>query len=68
MSPDKLDWMGAERIGPSQCCWHVGYQFCDLSAEISVYAENDPPGEADHRREVFGTEAALDVPMFREVP
>ena len=24
-----------------QCCWHVSYQFCDLSAEISVYAENE---------------------------
>jgi hypothetical protein len=27
-------------------CWHVGYQFCDLSAEITVYAED----EADARR------------------
>ena len=22
-------------------CWHVRYQFCDLSAEITVYAENE---------------------------
>jgi hypothetical protein len=24
-----------------QCCWHVSYQFCGLSAEITVYAENE---------------------------
>ena len=24
-----------------QCCWHVRYQFCDLSAEITVYANNE---------------------------
>jgi hypothetical protein len=29
-----------------QCCWHVGYQFCDLSAEIIVYAENEADARA----------------------
>jgi hypothetical protein len=24
-----------------QCCWHVSYRFCGLSAEITVYAENE---------------------------
>jgi hypothetical protein len=24
-----------------QCCWHVSYRFCGLSAEIPVYAENE---------------------------
>jgi hypothetical protein len=33
---------GLDRL---QCCWHVRYQFCGLSAEIAVYAEN----EADPR-------------------
>jgi hypothetical protein len=29
-----------------QCCWHVSYQFCDLSAEITVYAENEADARA----------------------
>jgi hypothetical protein len=29
------------RSHPLQRCWHVRYQFCDLSAEITVYAENE---------------------------
>ena len=29
-----------------QCCWHVGYQFCDLSAEITVYAESETDARA----------------------
>jgi hypothetical protein len=29
---------GLDRL---QCRWHVRYQFCDLSAEITVYAENE---------------------------
>jgi hypothetical protein len=29
-----------------QCCWHVGYQFCGLSAEIAVYAENEVEARA----------------------
>ena len=29
-----------------QCCWHVRYQFCDLSAEITVYAENEDEARA----------------------
>jgi hypothetical protein len=27
-------------------CWHVRYQFCDLSAEITVYAENEADARA----------------------
>ena len=26
--------------------WHVCYQFCDLSAEITVYAENEVDARA----------------------
>jgi len=33
------------RSNSADNCWHVCYQFCDLSAEITVYAEN----EADAR-------------------
>jgi hypothetical protein len=29
---------GLDRL---QCCWHVGYQFCGVSAEIIVHAENE---------------------------
>jgi hypothetical protein len=29
-----------------QCCWHVSYQFCDLSAEITVYAESEADARA----------------------
>ena len=29
-----------------KCCWHVSYQFCDLSAEIAVYAENEAEARA----------------------
>jgi hypothetical protein len=25
-------------LDQQQCCWHVRYRFCDLSAEIAVYA------------------------------
>jgi hypothetical protein len=27
-------------------CWHVLYQFCGLSAEITVYAENEADARA----------------------
>jgi hypothetical protein len=27
-------------------CWHVRYQFCDLSAEITVHAENEAEARA----------------------
>ena len=27
-------------------CWHVGYNFCDLCAEIIVYAENEADARA----------------------
>jgi hypothetical protein len=27
----------------ARCCWHVGYEFCGLNAEIAVYA-NDEAG------------------------
>jgi hypothetical protein len=29
-----------------QCCWHVSYRFCGLSAEITVYAENEAEARA----------------------
>jgi hypothetical protein len=29
-----------------KCCWHVSYQFCGLSAEIAVYAENEAEARA----------------------
>ena len=35
-----------------QCCWHVSYQFCDLSAEISVYAENEAEARAQAVRQL----------------
>jgi hypothetical protein len=31
---------------PLQCCWHVRYEFCGLSAEITVYAENKTEARA----------------------
>ena len=31
----------SKRLDRRQCCWHVSYQFCGLSAEITVYAENE---------------------------
>jgi hypothetical protein len=34
---------GLDRL---QCCWHVRYQFCGLSAEITVYAENEAEARA----------------------
>jgi len=27
-------------------CWHVGYQFCGLPAEVIVYAENEVDARA----------------------
>jgi hypothetical protein len=35
-----------------QCCWHVSYQFCDLSAEITVYAENEADARAQAVRQL----------------
>jgi hypothetical protein len=29
---------GLDRL---RCCWHVRYEFCGLSAEIAVTAENE---------------------------
>jgi hypothetical protein len=29
-----------------QCFWHVSYQFCDLSAEITVCAESEADARA----------------------
>ena len=29
-----------------QCCWHVSYQFCGLSAENTVYVENEAEARA----------------------
>ena len=39
----ELRSMGLDRL---QCCWHVRYQFCELSAEITVYAENEAAARA----------------------
>ena len=33
-------------LGRLQCCWHVRYQFCGLSAQITVYAENEAAARA----------------------
>jgi hypothetical protein len=33
-------------VGRLRCCWHVLYQFCDLPAEIIVYAENEAAARA----------------------
>jgi hypothetical protein len=35
-----------------QCCWHVSHQFCDLSAEITVYAENEADARAQAVRQL----------------
>jgi hypothetical protein len=34
------------RSHPPRRSWHVRYQFCDLSAEITVYAENEADAQA----------------------
>ena len=34
------------RSNSADHCWHVCYQFCDLSAEITVYAENEVDARA----------------------
>jgi hypothetical protein len=45
---------GLDRL---QCCWHVRYQFCGLSAEITVYAENEADaGEGDRPTSPAGSE------------
>ena len=36
----------SKRLDRRQCCWHVSYQFCGLSAEITVYAENEAEARA----------------------
>jgi hypothetical protein len=30
-----------EKLDRLQCSWHVSYQFCGLSAQITVYAESE---------------------------
>ena len=35
-----------------QCYWHVRYRFCDLSAEIAVYAENEAQARAQAVRQL----------------
>ena len=34
---------GLDRL---RCCWHVRFQFCGLSAEIAVTAENEAEARA----------------------
>jgi hypothetical protein len=34
---------GPDRL---QCCWHVAYRFCGLSAEITVYARDEAEARA----------------------
>ena len=36
----------SKRLDRRQCCWHVSYQFWGLSAEITVYAENEAEARA----------------------
>jgi hypothetical protein len=36
----------SERLDRLQCSWHVRYRFCDLSAEITVYAESEADARA----------------------
>ena len=35
-----------KRADRLQRCWHVSYQFCELSAEVTVYAENEAEARA----------------------
>lgn len=28
-------------VDRARCCWHVGYEFCGLNAEIAVYATDE---------------------------
>jgi hypothetical protein len=39
----------AHSTGPDrlQCSWHVGYQFCGLSAQITVHAESEADARAN---------------------
>jgi hypothetical protein len=39
----ELHSRGIDRL---RCCWHVTYRFCDLPAEITVYAENEAAARA----------------------
>jgi len=36
----------SEVIDRRQCAWHVRYQFCGLSAEITVHAESEVEARA----------------------
>jgi len=36
----------SEGLDGLRCCWHVRYQFCGLSPEITVYAENEAAARA----------------------
>ena len=36
----------SKELDRRQCNWHVRYQFCGLSAEITVYAENEAEAHA----------------------
>jgi hypothetical protein len=39
-------WITHDDCALMQCCWHVRYQFCGLSAEITVYAEKEDEARA----------------------
>jgi hypothetical protein len=36
----------SEGLDHLRCSWHVGYQFCGMSAEITVHAENEADARA----------------------
>jgi hypothetical protein len=33
--------MKSKGVDRARCCWHVGYEFCGLNAEIAVYANDE---------------------------
>ncbi len=33
--------MKSKGVDRARCCWHVGYEFCGLNAEIAVYATDE---------------------------
>ena len=46
MPPSIKPELRSKGLDRRQCCCHVSYRFCDLSAEITVYAENETEARA----------------------
>jgi hypothetical protein len=46
MTPAIIGTRPEPRSNSADHCWHVSYQFCGLSAEITVYAENEVEARA----------------------